>query len=328
MNDLRTLFAPDEARDAMRNLGGLLIGLGLFMTFVRKTGGLGDGWGDWGLLATLLIAFAFLYGVGMLGALSTGGPRPWASVYLIFGVLLAPFVLLQFIGAIDGTPGAALNVFWVFGVTAALAVAAGLVAGARYGLLLASLAVIVSWSALWDKILSGGIGEHYGIYRGLLIVLAVLLLAAALVVWRRDARDGPAGANEIATGAAASAVLAGSLSFPQVFTLSNPFVSVTGPASSLLWEIVLLVVSLLAVGYGARFAARGTAYVGAIGLLAFVAIAGADINNTSPQGKIVGWPLVLVLVGAAAFVASLLPGVRTPDVDLEAKLRGTGPGAT
>src|SRR5919201_5192224 len=171
MNDLRTLFAPDEARDAIRNSSGL-----------------GSNWGDWGLLATLLIAFAFLYGVGMLGALSTGGPRPWESVYLVFGVLLAPFVLLQFIEASNGSPGASLNTFWVFGVTAGLAAVATLVAGVRYGFLLGSLALIVSWSALWDKVLSNGIGAHFGIYRGLLIILGLLLLGAALVVFRLDER--------------------------------------------------------------------------------------------------------------------------------------------
>lgn len=328
MNELQRLFAPDEARDALRKLGGLLLGLGLFMTFIRKgSTGLGSAWGDWGLLATLVIAFAFLYGVGMLGALSTGRLRPWESVYLVFGVLVAPWVLLQFVEAVGGSPGASLNLVWVFAVTAGLAVAAALIAGMRYGLLLASLSVIVSWSALWDKILSDGIGQHFGIYRGLLIVLAALLLAAAFAAWRLDADEGRGRANEIVTGAAASAVLAGSLSIPKVFALDNPLVSVSGPESSLFWEVVLLVVSLLAVGYGSRCAARGTAYVGGIGLAVFLLLVGADVNDATPEGGIVGWPLILVIVGALAFAASLLPAVKTPDVDVESKLRGAGAGA-
>jgi hypothetical protein len=163
MTDLSRLFAPDEGRDALRKLAGLLIGLGLMMTFIRKgDSSLGDAWGDWGLLIVLLIAFAFLYGVGLLGRLNTDGLRAWESVYLVFGVLVAPFVLLQLIEAINGTPGASLNVFWVFGVTAGLAVATTYLAGLRYGLLLASLAVIVSWSTLWNEIVSDGIGAHLG----------------------------------------------------------------------------------------------------------------------------------------------------------------------
>ena len=38
MNDLSRLFAPDDMRDGLRKLGGLLIGAGLFMTFERKSG--------------------------------------------------------------------------------------------------------------------------------------------------------------------------------------------------------------------------------------------------------------------------------------------------
>ncbi len=327
MNELQRLFAPDEARDALRKLGGLLLGLGLFMTFIRKgSSGLGSAWGDWGLQATLAIAFAFLYGVGMLGALSTGRLRPWESVYLVFGVLVAPWVLLQFIEAVGGSPGASLNVVWVFAVTAGLAVAAALIAGLRYGLLLASLFVIVSWSALWDKILSDGIGQHFGTYRGLLIIVAVLLVAAAFAAWRLDDDEGQGRANEIVTGATVSAVLAGSLSVPKVFALDNPLVSVSGPESNLFWEVVLLVVALLAVGYGSRFAARGAAYVGGIGLAIFLLLAGSDVNDATPKGDIVGWPLILVIVGALAFVVSLVPELRAPDLAVEVKLRRSGTG--
>jgi hypothetical protein len=327
LNELQRLFAPDEAKDALRKLAGLLLGLGLFMTFMRKgSSGLGSTWGDWGLLATLAITFAFLYGVGMLGVLSTGRLRSWEAVYLVFGVLVAPWLLLQSVEAIGGSPGASLNIVWVFALTAGLAAAAALVAGLRYGLLLASLAVIVSWSALWDEILPDGIGQHFGTYRGLLMILAALLLAGAFEVWRLDEREGGGRASEVITGAAALAVLAGSLSLPKVLALDNPFVSVSGPESSPLWEIVLLVVSLLAVGYGSRVAARGPAYVGGIGLAVFLLLAGIDVNDATPEGKIAGWPLVLVIVGAIAFAISLVPGVRAPDVDLEATRRGTAPG--
>ena len=313
MNELSRLFAPDEGRDALRKLAGLLIGLGLLMTFARKSGsGLGDAWGDWGLLIVLVIAFAFLYGVGLLGRLNTDGLRPWEAVYLVFGVLLAPLVLLQFIEAVNGTPGAPLNLSWVFALTAGLAVAATYVAGLRYGLLLASLAVIVSWSTLWNEILSDGIGAHLGTYRGLLLILAALLLAAAFAVWRMDRQEGPARANELVTGAAVSAVIAGSLSVAGVFDILMAPRRPRRPIRAFFWEIVLLVVSLLAVGYGSRFAARGPAYVGGIGLVIFLFVAGGDLNGSPPEGEIVGWPLGLVVIGGLAFAASLIPGLRLP----------------
>jgi hypothetical protein len=227
----------------------------------------------------------------------------------------------------NGTPGASLNVFWVFLLTAGLAAAATYLAGLRYGLLLASLAVIVSWSTLWNKILSDGIGAHLGTYRGLLLILAALLLAAAFAAWRMDRQEGPARANDLVTGAALSALIAGSLSVSGVFGLSNPLLAVPSADSSLFWEIVLLAISLLAVGYGSRFAARGPAYVGGIGLIIFLFIAGADLNEATPQGKIVGWPLVLVVVGALAFAASLIPGVKIGSLGAERLGSGGGQGS-
>ncbi len=79
--------------------------------------------------------------------------------------------------------------------------------------------------------------------------------------------------------------------------------------------------------WGARFAVRGPTYVGAIGLFVFVIDVGSEVGVDFPESTIVGWPLILAIVGAALFVASLLPNVTAPD--LEARLRGTsGPGGT
>jgi len=84
--------------------------------------------------------------------------------------------------------------------------------------------------------------------------------------------------------------------------------------------------SLLAVLWGARFGVRGPTYVGAIGLLIFIINVGSEVGVTpSTVGlPIVGWPLILALVGAGLFVISLIPSVETPDA--EARIRGTGSG--
>jgi hypothetical protein len=318
MNDLPALFAPDDRRDLLRKLGGLLLAAGLLLVFVRKSA-LGEPWGDWALLITLLIPFAFLYGVGLVGRQNTPELRPWESVYLVFGILVAPLVLFQFIEAINGTPGASLNVFWIFLVTAGLAAAAAVVAGVRYGLLLASIAVIVSWSALWNKILSDGLGEHIDLYRVLLLILAALLLVAAMAASTTDEEDGRSRASEIVTGASIAAVLAGAFSIAMVAELSNPLISVSGVKSSFFWELVLLLASLASIAYGARLGARGPAYVGGFGLFAFLFIAGLDLDSSTPDAKIVGWPLGLLLIGLAAFVASLRAGGPVRGV-------GSGPG--
>jgi len=338
--NLSRLFAPDEGRDALRTLGGLLLGLGFFMAWARKSGGLDEGWGDWALLFTLLIITVFLYGVGIVGRLSTPTIRPWQAVYVVFGIVLLPFLLFQFIEAVGGNATTDLNVFWVLLVTAAAAAFAALAADVRYGMLLTTIALIISLSALWDKILSNGLIAHYGIYRGLLVIYGLLFVALAFAVYRFDPltrlRAGRVAAPEperwlraqdAITGAALSAVLAGALTFSAFFAQTDSLFAPPVASPSLLWDLELLVASLLAVWWGARFAVRGPTYVGAIGLIIFVIDVGSEVGVDIPESTIVGWPLILALVGAAAFVASLLPDVGAPDV--ESRLRGTagtGPG--
>lgn len=332
--NLSRLFAPDEGRDGLRTLAGLLLGLGFFMAFARKSGGLGGGWSDWALFITLLIITVFLYGLGLVGRLITPTARPWQSVYVVFGILLLPFMLFQFIQAVGGDATADLNVFWVLLVTAAAAAFAALVADVRYSLLLASISVIIGLSALWDKILSNGLFTHYGIYRGLLVIYGLLLLAGAFAVYRFDPlarlRPGGTGASEpdrwlraqdVVTGAAIAAVAAGAITFTAFFAQASVFaVRVASP--SLLWDIELLVASLLAVIWGSRVGVRGPTYVGAIGLLIFLIDVGSEVGVDVPDSTIVGWPLILALVGAGLFVISLIASVETPDA--EARLRGTG----
>jgi hypothetical protein len=331
--DLSRLFAPDEGRDALRTLAGLLLGLGFFMAFARKSAGLGGGWSDWALFITLLIITVFLYGLGLAGRLITPTARPWQSVYVVFGILLVPFLLFQFIQAVGGDATADLNVFWVLLVTAAAGTFAALVADVRYSLLLASISVIISLSALWDKILSNGLIAHYGIYRGLLVIYGLLLLAGAFAVYRFDPlarlRPGGVGASEpdrwlraqdVVTGAAIAAVAAGAITafFAQTSSLFAPPVA----SPSLLWDLELLVASLLAVIWGSRVGVRGPTYVGAIGLLIFLIDVGSEVGVDVPDSTIVGWPLILALMGAGLFAVSLIPSVETPDA--EARLRGTG----
>jgi hypothetical protein len=270
--------------------------------------------------------------------MSTAGPRAWQSVYVVFAILLLPFLLLQFLAAVDATPTAALNVAWIFFVTAAAAAAAGLVADVRYALLLASIAVIVSWAAVWHKILSGGLLHHYGVDRGLLVIIGLLLVAAAYAVYRSDPlralRPGQAAtpeperwtrAHDVVTGAAIAGVVAGALTFSSFLPPTSPAFTPLVASPSLLWDIELLVASLLAVLWGSRFGVRGPTYVGAIGLLIFLIDIGSEVGIPTPQATIVGWPLVLVLLGAAAFASSLIPGPPTPDV--ERTIRGVPPAA-
>jgi hypothetical protein len=194
--------------------------------------------------------------------------------------------------------------------------------------------VIVSWSALWDKILSDGLIAHYGIYRGLLVIIGLVLLGGAVAVHRANLLPGlrPGGvgpseperwlrAQDLVTGAAIAGVAAGALTFTAFFAQTDSLFAPPVASPSLLWDLELLLASLLAVLWGARFAVRGPTYIGAIGLFIFVIDVGSEVGVDVPESTIVGWPLILALVGAALFVASLLPDVTTPNA--EERLRGT-----
>ena len=300
---------PDDTRDALRKIAGLLFGLGALMIFLRKS----QDWGDFPLFLTLGVPAVVLFGMGIRTARVTGELRPWQAVYTIFGLLLIPFAIGQLVDVV-GDSGSDLNTFWIFGVTAALGIYAGHVVGVRFALLVSCIAAIVSWTALWDKILGDeGIGGHIGTYRGALGVLAILLVIAGIRIWR-DEQDDEVGLwkfSEFLTGAGIAAVLGCSLGVTTLVALFPiPFVSNLAIGDSTLWDVLLLAVSLGLVGLGTTIGVRGPAYVGAVGLGLFLLIAGLDLNDKTPDPtNLGGWPILLLIAAGLAFFASFSEGV-------------------
>jgi hypothetical protein len=317
---MNELLRPDDTRDALRKLGGLLFGMGVLMLLLRKSViPQAEPYKDGVKLIIWAIPAALLYG-GSLTQRETGGLRPWQAVYSVFGLIFVAGTLLQLVDTLDETPDESLNTAWVFAVVAALAFYAGAVRGIRFQFLLGGIALIIAWSALWDKILSDGIGAHYGVYRGLLGILSIGLLGGALQVWRTnpggdnaaETATRPAGdqslwkASELLTAAGISAVLACSLGISALPTL-NPLSTtpITPVATSWFWDILLLVISLGLVGIGSRIGLRGPVYVGGIGLLLFLLIAGFDLDAETPKPSELGvWPIVLLVLGALAIMLS------------------------
>ena len=305
-----------------------------------------DPWGEGAQFLVAAAACTFLFATGLLGALTEARARPWHSVYMVFGILLLPLTLYLLVVWVGDPLDTAepLNAVWIFLLTAVAGVIAGLVGRARYGFLLAGLALIGAWLGLWEELLSTGLAADYGTFRGLLMVIALILLASAAGVYLLDrGRDPDAArlrrfryergfgyerASELVTAAAVAAVAgAGFLSLVEVSGPTAFGVPVAPDPggygqASLFWDAVLLVVSLLSIAAGARLGHRGLGYVGAIGLLTFLGVVGADLDDDSPAGSVLGWPLVLLVVGAAAFVASLIPSLRIGSLGLDRLDRG------
>jgi hypothetical protein len=332
------LLRPDDTRDSLRKLGGLLLGTAALMIFIRKSQG--EPWGDFVLFLVLAIPAVLLYGGGTFTAKETGGPRPWQAVFSVFGLVFVPLALLQFVEMVGGE-ASALNTFWIFGVTAALAGYAGIVAGIRFQLLAGSIALIISWSALWQKILGDeGLAGNIGLYRGLLGILAIALLAGALYLWREDPGEDAAVASatdpggdqglwkgsELFTGAGISAVLACSLGIASLGSLGGtPLGDFNAPETNVLWDTLLLVISLGLIGIGATIGVRGPVYVGAIGLFVFLLLAGLDLDGDPPDPSNFGlWPIVLLVLGGLGIALSSVSEASQGDKpkELVNKLKG------
>jgi hypothetical protein len=90
----------------------------------------------------------------------------------------------------------------------------------------------------------------------------------------------------------------------------TPFAIHTNGLQHFGWDLYLLVVSLALIWIGSRARVRGLGYVGAFGLLAFLISVGAQITRVesghATTGAAIGWPLVLLIVGAAGLAAPAL----------------------
>jgi hypothetical protein len=322
---MNELLRPDDTRDALRKIGGLLFGLGILMVLLRKAYlPQADPYKNGIQLILWLIPAVLLYGSSVLTEKDTGGLRSWQTVYSVFGLIFVVGALSQLVDTIDdGASGNSLNTAWIFAVTAGLAFYAGAARGIRFQFLFGGIALIIAWSAIWDKILGDeGIGGNIGVYRGLLGILSIGLLAGALYLWRTNpggednaaTATRPGGdqglwkASELLTAAGISAVLACSLGIASIANLLDPLA--TSPVSpietSWFWDVLLLIISLGLVGIGAQIGVRGPVYVGAIGLFLFLLIAGLDLDeadeaNPSSLGI---WPIVLLVLGGLGILMS------------------------
>jgi hypothetical protein len=305
--------APDPTpfianwRDWLRLVGGILFAAGAVVLAIRKT----SEWGEWALFLVYGIPCAALYLLALLrrgrGAVGLEG---WQSGYVTFAALLLPAALLQLADALGADTGNRLTVAVVFAVSAAIPAFVALWAGAWWQMLIAGLYVIVAWLAFWAKVLDH---PSPNTIRVLILIIAVILLAVGLLLgWMRRS-----GASDLITAAGIAGILAGAISLAG---LSAGLDSVAGsvsdgtPKPSQAWNVYILVVSLVLIAYGAKSRTRGPGYVGAVGLIIFIGLTGSNIvtringGDFSDLTSVVGWPLLLLILGGVAIVASFLAG--------------------
>lgn len=307
---------PDPRGDWLRMLGGVLLALGAVILFARKT----DDWAAFPLLLVVAIPCVVVFGLGALGALATGAVGRWHAVLMVTGVLLSLLAFGQLWDVVGVDSEAAGFGFLLFGCTTALAAFGAFRVGAAYHAFLAAIAGIATWLFLFEMIF-----DDPGVtaYRWLLLVLCAIYLAIAFALRKRDAPQAP----EFVTAAGIAGVLVGTIG---IFAEGGNVVGGlffgggqgTGEGQSFVWDLFLLLISLVLVAYGAAAHARGPAYVGFFGLLAFAILQAAEVNalleGEEPDRSFAGWPLILLLIGAVALALGMFirkpppPGVREP----------------
>lgn len=301
---------PDPRGDWLRMIGGVLFAVGATVLFLRKT----DDWAAFPLLLVVAIPCAIVFALGAMAALATGAVARWHAVLMVAGVLLSVLAFGQLWDVVGIDTDSAGFGFLLSACVAALAAFAAFGVGAAYQALLAALAGIAAWLFFFEMILDDPSATAF---RWLLLVLCVVYAAMAFALRRREAPHAP----ELVTAAGIVGVLvglvglvdgAGSVLGAVLFEAQD---LPGGEGQSFIWDVFLLVFSLALVAYAVVATERGPAYVGFFGLLAFAFIQGLEVNalleGEEPDSSFLGWPLILILVGAAALAAGAA-GRRPP----------------
>jgi hypothetical protein len=291
----------------LRLVGGLAIGVGGLVLAARKLGVVPgtEGWSEGAVLLALLVPFAVLFGVGIAQRREVA--EPWRATFLVFATILVPFVGFQLLDVLGGSADDSLHSVWIFGLMAAVGAAGALLGGALQAGGFGALGLLVAWVAFWDEVLGDPSGDTV---RWLLVAIAAIYVAASLAFQRLGIRQGAG----LVTAAGLATGYAGILGELGPLGLAGPL-PVPGPTArtveaadpALFWDAFLLVTSMALVAFSARTGRRGPGLVGGAGLAAFVVTTGAQIGDAlggGAEGDLAGWPLVLLLGGALAVLAS------------------------
>lgn len=295
------VLRPHPHRGDIVAAGAVPITLAILLVDVRFA----EQWTDPVRLAVVGIAAAFVAAMSLLAPMEGPGPRAYQTVLFVSGLALIQAALLRLAAVLgaDATLSASTLVW-----TEALLAAAALVPATRRNssaaTLIAALAAgvaalaFVRWA--FDPLTAGP-------FRWTLLILIVAYGVGVMAL--RDRRRRHAVQLVSAAGLAAAGIAASLLGVvgDVVFGEAAPVLLVFDFAPSGAawgWELVILLVGFGLVAYAGADDERGPAYLGAVVLLAFVVVAGP-----APPGEasLVGWPLVLGLMGIAGFAIGLRP---------------------
>jgi hypothetical protein len=299
---------PHPHRGDVIAAGAVVLSAALLMVDVR----MGETWEDGVLFVFLALGAALVYGMGMLAPPEGDRPRAYVSILLLAGLALAAVALGRLaltLGADAATSAGALT--WVAASTTALAVLAGVRRNSAVCTLVAAVTGSVAVLALVAWVFAP---ESVATFRWILLLLVAGFVAGLAYLREHHHRHAV-----MLVDAAGLALLALGASFAPVF--ARPvFVTVDGTptdtgvfqplafSAGFGWEVVLLLGAFGLIAFAAADDEAGPGYLGAALLgLAIVILATPDDAAT-----LVGWPLLLLIVGIAGVVFGLRPRRELP----------------
>lgn len=268
--------------------------------------------GQWSLgprfVVVALIAGLILT-MGWLAELEGEEPRAYHTALLVAGLLplaVALVLLAEILGA-RRPPGSG-GFAWTFALEALIAAAFARRANSGACTLIAALATVIAVETFVVLVFKP---HGSGTFRGMLLVLALAFMAGAVRLRERGGRHAvqlvnAAGLTALLLGATylVAAVVAsvvagvGGRAFPFLTRVTGNFGAPFG------WKLYLLAAGFGLVAYAGVERERGPAYIGVAVLAVFTLLVGLPSVN---RGSLVGWPLFLLVIGAAGLVVGLRP---------------------
>ena len=289
------LIRPHPHRGDLIAAGALPLAVGVALVNVRMDGV----WGQGVFLVLSALACALVLGMGWLAPLEGERPRSYQATLLLVGLALLLVTLLrlaQVIG-VERPLRSAGTVVWITGVLAAVSVLAARLRRCAVCALVACVTGTAMLLAFVDWVF-----EPHGVTtsRWVLVAVAIGLVFGSLRLRGSHRRE-----SVYLVDAAGLAVLA------IAFTAFGWAGSLDPGRSDLgtWWEIVLVGASFGLAAYAGVDGERGPGYLAAVGLLAFVVLAGPPGLEAA---SLVGWPLLLLIVGGLMVAAGLRPREQLP----------------
>jgi hypothetical protein len=298
---LKELLRPPPHRGPLIAAGAVVLAVGLGTAELRLSG---DTLAPIWHVLILGLAGGLTFALGLQAPNEAEMPPAYQSVLLVTGLVLLYPALLRLADVLgadltDGFPAGELT--WVSLIEAAAAVYAAFWRRSAICLLLGAIAGAVALLSAWEWIFNNG---TFTASRWLLLVVSLALVLVALRL-----RDGSPRQSELLIDGAGLAIVAIGVQalVSYVIRSLSLFSTPTGPLLPGFWELVLLAAGCGLVAYGALDRSPGPAWMGAANLLAFVVAAGTLSDETLSW-----WPLLLVVLGAAAMAAGLRPRQPLP----------------